>query len=207
MFEFIASATILGLAGGFGPGPLLTLVVTETLAHGLGAGIKVAIAPLITDAPIIIVALFVLSRLSGIGWVLGVVSIVGGIVVMKMGYDGLRHGGDQAEEKPEPSRSLRKGAIVNALNPHPYVFWLSVGGPITVRASEMSLPTAVTFVALFYCLLVGSKVVVAWIASKSRPFLRGRTYDTTVRVLGGLLCVFALLLIREGIALIGHGAL
>jgi threonine/homoserine/homoserine lactone efflux protein len=147
--------------------------------------------------------LLVLSRLTGSLWLLGVISIVGGVVVMHMGYAGLRRGAGDTASVSQPSRSLRKGVIVNLLSPHPYIFWLSVGGPITVRAAESNLSFAVTFVSLFYVLLIGSKVVVAWIAAKSRPFLRGRTYDLTVRGLGVLLCLFALVLIREGVSMIG----
>jgi len=42
----------LGLAAGASPGPLLTLVVSSTLARGFGAGLRVALAPVLTDAPI-----------------------------------------------------------------------------------------------------------------------------------------------------------
>ena len=51
----------LGLAAGISPGPLLTLVISTTLERGFRAGTRIAIAPLITDAPIIVVTLLILS--------------------------------------------------------------------------------------------------------------------------------------------------
>ncbi|UCD33501.1 MAG: hypothetical protein JSV38_06465 [Desulfobacterales bacterium] len=43
-----------GLSAGFAPGPLLTLVITQTLRHGIKEGILTASAPVLTDAPIIL---------------------------------------------------------------------------------------------------------------------------------------------------------
>ena len=63
MLEFLSSGILLGLAAGFAPGPLLVLVISETMRHGIRAGLKVSIAPLITDVPIILVSLIVLNRL------------------------------------------------------------------------------------------------------------------------------------------------
>jgi threonine/homoserine/homoserine lactone efflux protein len=203
VIEILASAAVLGLAGGFGPGPLQTLVVSETLAHGLGAGVRVALAPILTDAPIVIVSLLLIARLSSNGLVLGSISIAGGGVVMAIGlqelWRGARRGAGESKRAP---RSLQRGVVVNLLNPHPYVFWFGVGSPLVVRAYGIHLSVAIGFVAVLYTCLVGSKVIVAWIAARSRNLLRGRAFDTAIRVLGVLMVLFALLLIRDGIDLI-----
>ena len=47
--DFIVMGAIFGFAAGISPGPLLTLVITETIKHNKTEGIKVALAPLITD--------------------------------------------------------------------------------------------------------------------------------------------------------------
>ena len=77
MIHFLTMGLILGLSAGFAPGPLLTLVVSETLEHDVTAGIKVAVAPIITDLPIVLAAVFVLSKLSDFKSVLGFISLVG----------------------------------------------------------------------------------------------------------------------------------
>ena len=48
MLHFLTLGTVLGLSAGLAPGPLLTLVISETLQHDIRAGIKVAVAPFIT---------------------------------------------------------------------------------------------------------------------------------------------------------------
>ena len=52
MFSALTAGILLGLSAGFAPGPLLTLVIAQTLKHNVREGIKVALAPLISDFPI-----------------------------------------------------------------------------------------------------------------------------------------------------------
>ena len=73
MVNFLAMGSILGLSAGFAPGPLLTLVISETLQHDIRAGVKVALAPIVTDLPIIMLTLFILVKLSGFHKVLGII--------------------------------------------------------------------------------------------------------------------------------------
>ena len=56
------SGLILGLAAGVSPGPLLTLIVQQTVRHGVREGVKVAAVPLITDVPIVAATVVVVVR-------------------------------------------------------------------------------------------------------------------------------------------------
>ncbi len=58
MSYFVTVGILLGLSAGVAPGPLLTLVVSETLSGGVGAGVRVALSPLLSDLPIILFAVF-----------------------------------------------------------------------------------------------------------------------------------------------------
>jgi len=59
--ELLFSGVIFGLVQGLTPGPLVTLVISETLKFGKAEGFKVAVSPLITDSTIILFAVFALS--------------------------------------------------------------------------------------------------------------------------------------------------
>lgn len=203
MIEFLTVGVILGLSAGLAPGPLLALVIAETVRHDVKAGLKVALSPLITDLPIILLAIVVLSQLSEFHRVLGVISLVGGAAVAFMGYECMRPkplGPDASEDVP---KSLRKGILVNALSPHPYLFWLSVGGPIMDRALSVNIVALSAFLGGFYALLVGSKMLLAIVVARSKTFLRGRAYLTIMRMLGFALWVLAALLFRDGLRLLG----
>ena len=197
---------LLGLSAGLAPGPLLTLVISETLRHGVRAGIKIAIAPMITDAPIIILTLAILSKLAAFHVVLGVLSLAGGLFVLAMGVDGLRTKGVALDPSVAAPKSLAKGILTNLLSPHPYLFWLSVGSPILSKAMDLSFIAPVAFVMGFYACLVGSKVALSILVGRSRSFLTGKLYIQTMRALGLALIVLAALLLREGFELLGvHG--
>ncbi|MBK1672233.1 hypothetical protein CKO35_02735 [Ectothiorhodospira shaposhnikovii] len=199
MITSLSTGMILGFSAGMAPGPLLALVISETLQHGARAGIKVALAPVLTDLPIILLTLFVLSRLSGLDTLLGLISLGGGVFLCYLAWQGLTFSGSPMGPETAPrERSLRKAVLVNVLSPHPYLFWLTVGGPLTTRALEQAWFAAAAFIGSFYLLLVGAKMGIAVLVGRSRHLLSGRPYIYTMRALGGMLLVLALLLLHEG---------
>lgn len=203
MLSSIPAGVILGLSAGLAPGPLLALVVTQTLKHNVKEGMKVALAPLITDAPIIILSVLLLSKLNAFHYVLGLISVIGGLYVLYMAYENLRAKTFDLEASKSQPRSLRKGALVNALNPHPYVFWMTVGAPLIFKTYGDSLFSPAVFILSFYVMLVGSKLILALITGKSRKFLSSRGYLWALRVLAGMLALFAFFLIKDAFEFLG----
>jgi len=203
MINFLTIGTILGLSAGFAPGPLLTLVISETLQHGVKSGVKVALAPIITDLPIVILTLFILAKLSNFHSVLGIISLIGGFVILFMGYESIRTKKVELNLQEARPKSLAKGILVNTLNPHPYIFWLSVGAPILTKAMNQSIIATLVFIVSFWGLLVGSKIILAIMVGKSKSFLVGNAYIYTMRFLGIVLCVLAFVLFRDGLKLLG----
>jgi threonine/homoserine/homoserine lactone efflux protein len=203
MISFLTTGTILGLSAGIAPGPLLALVISETLRHGLKAGVKVALAPIISDIPIVALTLYLLAKLSAFHIILGTVSFLGGFVLLYMGYESLVTQGANLSFRRLKPQSFKKGIIVNVLNPHPYLFWVSIGGPATMKAWDQSVIAAMAFIGGFYLLLVGSKILLAVLVGRYRSFLTGHIYTYTMRVLGLILWIFALLLFRDGMNLLG----
>ena len=203
MIEYLSTGTLLGLTAGFSPGPLLVLVISETLRHNVKEGIKVSIAPIITDLPILIVSLLILKKLSNFEVVLGCVSSIGGIFVLYLGYESFRTKGIDLNIEKQSSIALKKGIITNALNPHPYIFYMTVGAPIILKALNKNAFWAVAFLASFLLFLVGSKVILAVITGRSRTFLKNKAYIFIMRTLGALLFLFSFILFRDGLRLLG----
>jgi threonine/homoserine/homoserine lactone efflux protein len=202
MIEYLTIGTLLGLSAGFAPGPLLTLVISETLRHDIRAGVKVALAPIATDLPIVILTVFILGELSGFHGILGAISLAGGVLILYMGYQGIRTKGAELKLRKEKPKSWTKGMIVNALNPHPYLFWLTVGAPIIAKSAKQGLSAPSAFIGSFYVSLVGSKIILAVLVGKSKFFLAGNWYIYTMRFLGIILCLFAVVLFYDGLKLL-----
>jgi threonine/homoserine/homoserine lactone efflux protein len=203
MINFLTIGIILGLSAGFAPGPLLTLVISETLQHDIKSGVKVALAPIITDLPIIILTLFILAKLSNFHNILGIISLTGGFFILFMGYESIRTKGVELNLQETKPQSLTKGILANALNPHPYLFWFSVGAPTMTKAMRQNIIAPLAFISSFYALLVGSKILLAILVGKSKSFLGGNVYIYTMRFLGLILCVLAFALFRDGLKLLG----
>lgn len=203
MTESLVVGLVLGLSAGLAPGPLLTLVIAETLRHDVRAGVKVAAAPLVTDLPIILATLLVLSTLAHLHQILGLISLAGSAFVLSIGYTSLRTRGITAPSQVAAPRSLTKGILANALSPHPYLFWLSVGGPMMTKAWAQDPRSAVLFLAGFYGTLVGAKMLLALAAGRSKACLTGPSYVAVMRVLGVLLVVLAGILFYDGLELLG----
>lgn len=208
MLELLATGALLGLAAGFSPGPLMALVLAQALRFGTREGLKVAAAPLITDVPIVILATVLVGAAAGVAdGLLGLISLAGAVFVAWLGVGSIRTTGIQAGRPDEAPRSWTRGAVVNALSPHPYLFWITVGAPLLVRAAGESALAAAAFLAGFYGCLVGAKMTLAVVAGRSGGRLRGGAYGVVMVVLGGLLLLFALRLGLEGLRLLGIAAL
>jgi len=199
MILALASGAFLGVSCGLAPGPLLALVLTQTLRHGPREGCKIALSPLVTDAPIIIVTLVLAAKLAQLRPLLGMVSVAGGAFILYLAWETFSAVRQEAVASAEPPRSWFKGILTNLLSPHPWLFWLTVGAASLAKALAESWLAALVFLFGFYLLLVGAKVMIALLAARSRDLLAGRPYRVAMRILALLLGVFALLLFREGL--------
>jgi threonine/homoserine/homoserine lactone efflux protein len=200
MWSYLVLGLSMGLSAGISPGPLLTLVITASLRSGLAGGLRVALSPLITDVPIIIFSVLLIDRLSP--EVLRWVGTLGGLVVIWMGAEALRSAPkatlpDGTGDSADPKRELWRGAVVNALNPHPYLFWATVGGPALVSGWRVSPWHALAFLLPFYSLLIGSKIVIAWLVSSQASGLSLTWYRRVLAGCGLLLLIMGGLVIWQ----------
>ena len=184
----------LGLGAGLAPGPLLALVITTSLTRGFRAGLRVALTPLVTDSNMIAVSVLLVRELPARA--AGVLGVVGGLYVVWLGVEALREApvALEATDGPDP---LRRGLLVNLLSPHPWLFWLTVGGSVVVSAWSEAPAYAVVFVVAFFAVMIGTKVVVAAVVATSRRALTEQGLHRAHRSAGALLLIAGLLLIAE----------
>ena len=203
VLSFFIAGSIFGLAGGFSPGHTTTVVVAQTLRFGLLDGIKVAIAPVLTDAPIILVAVLLMGQLTKFEPVLGIISLLGAGFLLYLAFESLRVRNTGLDEMPVEPRSISKGFMANLLNPHPYLFWFVIGAPKVIEAAEISWMTVVAFIAGLYVCLIGAKILVAFLVGGSRAFLKSRGYIYVNRILGAVLAGFSIFFFRDGMRFLG----
>jgi Putative threonine efflux protein len=202
MLTYLLAGVSLGLSSGLSPGPLFAAVITQTLKYGRREGIKVACSPLITDLPIVIAATCLLASIAAYKQVLGAIAVAGGLFIAYMAYENARACPPDTAVDPAAANSIAKGAAINFLSPHPYVFWLTVGSPLLINGYREGPACAAAFLVSFYASLTGAKILLAYAVGKSRRALTGRTYILVMRMLAVLLLLFAGLLFHEGYRLL-----
>ena len=196
-----------GFAAGVSPGPMLGLVITQTLRRGWRAGNLVALAPLFSDMPIILLAVLIVGQLPRV--TLGWLGVVGGLFVVYLGIESMRAArgeletvsddGAHASAAGQPRAVLGRAVLTNLLNPHPYLFWATAGAQLLLRASASGgIGAAALFLIGFYALLVGSKLLIALIVNQSRGWLGGRGHRRVLVASGLLLAGLGLLLAFDG---------
>jgi len=179
------------------------VVVSQTLRFGFLDGIKVAIAPALTDAPIILVAVLLVGQVSRFEPILGIISFFGAAFLLYLAYESFRVRGIEIDDTEVEPRSIRKGFMANLLNPHPYLFWFVIGAPKLIEAFEISWMTAVAFIVGLYVCLIGAKILVAFLVGRSRKFLKSRGYVYVNRTLGVVLAGFSIFFLRDGMRFLG----
>jgi threonine/homoserine/homoserine lactone efflux protein len=203
LLDALSKGTVLGLAAGFSPGPLTVLVISETLRNGLRSGMKVSLAPVLTDLPIIALAALLLDKLSSHPAVFGVIALLGAGFLFHIGLSSLKPPAVMIHAEQPAPHSLLKGVVANFLNPNPYVFWIGVGTPILITAFDRSWVHAAVFAAAFFSFIVGSKLLLARLVDGSRTFLSSSAYRWILRILGLLLIIYALIFFKDGLTRFG----
>jgi threonine/homoserine/homoserine lactone efflux protein len=194
----------LGVGAGLAPGPLLALVITTALSRGFGPALRVAFVPLVSDSIVVVVSVFVVHALPDRA--IGLLGVVGGLFVVWLGVEALRELPVEVEAAPSGSGvAFRKGVLVNLVSPHPWLFWLTVGGPILVAAWAATPAGAIAFLVSFYAVLVGSKVVVAAVVAGGRRRLHPRALRRAHLVAGLLLLLTGVVLIVQFAGTLVHG--
>jgi|WetSurMetagenome_2_1015567.scaffolds.fasta_scaffold00130_4 threonine/homoserine/homoserine lactone efflux protein len=201
LIETIGAAVVFGLAAGFSPGPLLALTISQSVRFGAREGVKVALAPFFTDAPIIAASLAALAWMQHFKPALGIVTLAGALFVCRLAYESFRAPPVRTLGNTAKAGSLGKGIIANFLSPHPYIYWMTVGSPFVIRTWAASHAAAVLFPVCFLSSLAAAKVLVAFAAGHSGKYVSDKVYSAVMKTLGAALLIFAVLLAWEGVTL------
>ena len=156
----MAAYLIFGAAYAFAaavqPGPFLAYLISQALSAGWRRTLPMALAPLLSDGPVIILVLFVLSHLPAAA--LDGVRCVGGVFVLVLAaraFRSWRRSQDAEVEITDTARrSVLSAALVNLLNPGPYLGWSLVLGPWLLKGWREAPAHGIALIVGFYGTMV-----------------------------------------------------
>lgn len=199
MVVFLQGLT-LGFSASVSPGPFMAYLLSQTLKLGARRALPLAAVPLLSDGPIVALVLLVLSQTPA--WLVRGLELAGGGFLLYLAWGALRAARQAAEVRAQPGlapgRNLLQGALMNFLNPNPWIFWSMIGGPLVLAAWSESAGVALTFFAGFYLTLIGGTAgFIVLFAAAHR--LDRRLITALNLVSAGALVIFGLIQLYRGI--------
>jgi len=151
----------LGFAASVQPGPFIAYLIAQTLSGGWRRTLPAAAAPLLSDGPIAVLALVVLTHIppAFVHWL----RVLGGGFLLFLAYGAARSWRrlDPAAPQVAPAeRSFVRAATVNFLNPGTYIGWSLVLGPLVLKGWHEAPARGVAMVASFYGTMIATNAAV-----------------------------------------------
>jgi threonine/homoserine/homoserine lactone efflux protein len=156
MWTYLASGIAYGFAAAVTPGPLSMYLISQAVRHGWRRALPAAFAPLISDGPITVLILIVLSAVPPI--LVNYLRLIGGAFLLCLALEAWQSWrAFDSESKilvePNPNRLL-KAAMINWLNPNPYLGWSIFLGPAVIGGWRLSPSNGIALILGFYVTIV-----------------------------------------------------
>jgi threonine/homoserine/homoserine lactone efflux protein len=150
------------IGGGFAfaaavqPGPLQAYLLSSVAQRGWKRTLPASLAPLVSDGPIAVLALVVLNGMPAP--FRGALQLAGGVFLIYLAWRSYRQwktqtARDFGNDESVP-RTVLQAAMVNFLNPNPYLGWTLVLGPECLAAWRVGPANAAALIAAFYATMV-----------------------------------------------------
>ena len=172
MITYLALGATYAFAAAVQPGPLLAYLASRAVADGWRRTLPAALAPVLSDGPIIVLVLAVLSHLPE--RLMVALRCGGGLFLLYLSVGAYRAWRDYREtigqDPGAPRRSLLGATVVNLLNPGPYLGWSLVLGPLLLKGWRETPANGVALVAGFYATMVVSLGGIIVLFARARHF-------------------------------------
>lgn len=199
MGEYFLQGLLLGLYAGVSPGPLQTLQFSLSLKNGWRKTIYLALTPLFSDLPILILFMTLFSKFSEN--VLHIIHLIGGGVILYLAYHTFKSFSKEFASPQEDVndqynhlasepklKMLFNSVLLNWVNPNVYIFWGTIGAPIALKGLAISKFHMLAYVLTFYLFLISTLAFMIYLFSKSKllspKFQKGLGIALSILLLG-----------------------
>jgi threonine/homoserine/homoserine lactone efflux protein len=156
MLEYLLLGSGFAFAAAIQPGPLQAYLLSSVAQRGWKHTLPASFAPIISDGPIALLVLLVLNHITET--MSRGLQAAGGVFLIYLAWASYRRWKNQTPDKPDTNdsapRTLLQAAMVNILNPNPYLGWSLVLGPAVLGAWHQDPANAIALTVSFYATMV-----------------------------------------------------
>ena len=181
----------MGLSGALMPGPLMTVTIDTAARRGFVAGMLPTAGHALAEATVVAALALGLSQLLASNQVTGAIALVGGLVLVWLGY-GMGRGAWQGQVSlatagAGPSSRLGPvplGIVVSVGNPYWVLWWATVGATYVVAALQWGVTGVVIFFGGHITADLAWLALVAGVIARGRRLFGDRAYRAIILVCG-----------------------
>lgn len=193
---------VLGLSGAIQPGPLMAVVLGESIRGGWRYGARFGFIPLLTDPAVILLALFVVSTLPD--WAMAFISFAGAAILIRLGIQGLKRDTHLAEADERP-KTFPMAVAMNFLNPNLYIYAFTVHSGMILSYWQSGITAVIGYLLFFFGAMIAINTGIAIFGGfLQRISLSTRLLTTITRMLSGFLFIIAALFVGRGLTYLFH---
>ena len=201
-----AAAGLLGLAFGFqgsvSPGPLQTIIISETLSNGVKSSWRAAIIPPLTDPFALAVALFVVANVPNV--MLAAIAFFGAGLLLRFAYLQFKTTEDDFAFQRKERASFWTIWATNFLNPNLWIFSFSINAfQINEFYRDSGFGVAATYLLTFFASISFFNLATAFLVAGLRRAFNAKQLVRINRVLGAFLLFVAARFLYLGLAKLG----
>lgn len=156
MLSYLIFGVTYAFAAAVQPGPLQTYIISQTLKKGWRSTLPAAFAPIISDGPILVLVLYLLSTVPDN--FIYFIRIGGGLFLLFLAYKAFKSWrtfeGKADNSVTGNQQTLFNAVIVNLLNPAPYLGWSLIMGPLFLEGWRIAPINGIALIAGFYLTIV-----------------------------------------------------
>ena len=182
------------------PGPFQAFLFSQSITNGWRKTLPLVFAPLISDLPVIILVLLVLTNVPH--EVLWILQSIGGVFLLYLAfnaYKAWRNFHQNVVQEVSPQLNIFKAAMVNILNPNPYLAWSLILGPLLIKGWNESPVNGIILLLAFYSFMVIYSIAMIMLFAAARSF-GPKVSRVSIGISAIALTVFGLYQLGMGIA-------
>ncbi len=199
---------LIGFSGAMMPGPVTTLIVTETARRGFIAGPLITLGHVLLELVMVIALFFGLGDVLKQNYVAGAIGVLGGLFLLWMGFDIAQSAwrGKVSLNNLSATNSTNSsgnpiiaGILTSVANPYWLLWWATVGATYLITFRMFGIAGVIAF-------YIGHTLadwvwnnVVAFIVATGRRVMSDRVYRGILLVCGIFLIALSFYFVQSGL--------